>query len=67
VHRKLGYAGTENQINMNVNATTGGTFITSEYKTQFAQDQGVETFTWKKSSGTLKLYGCNVQSRALLN
>jgi hypothetical protein len=67
VHRKLGDAGDESQVNMNVNATTDGTFITTEYNTRFAQGQAIETFTWVKSGGTLKLYGYNVQSKALLN
>lgn len=67
VHRKLGDAGAENQINVNVNAATGGTFITADYNTSYTQGQAMETFTWKRSGGTLKLYAYNVQSKALLN
>ena len=67
VHRKLGDAGEGSQINMNVNATTDGTFITTDYNTRFVQGQAIETFTWIKNGTTLKLYGYNVQSKALLN
>jgi hypothetical protein len=67
VHQKLGDAGFESQINMNVNATTDGTFLTADYNTTFAHGQAIETFTWIKSGGTLKLYGYSVQSKALLN
>lgn len=67
VHRKLGDASDESQTSMNVNATTDGTFITADYNTRFVQGQAIETFTWIKSGGTLKLYGYNIQSKVLLN
>jgi hypothetical protein len=66
VHGKLGDARAYNQINMNVSASTAGTFISADYNTKFAHGDAVETFTWKKSSGTLKLYSYSVQSKALL-
>ena len=62
VHTKLGDAGTESLTNMSVNAGTDGTFVTTEYKTVFARGSAIETFTWIKKGGTLKLYGYNVQS-----
>jgi hypothetical protein len=67
VHRKLGNAEAERQVNLNVKAGTGGTFLTSQYNTQFVKGYAVETFTWRKSGSTLRLYGYNVQSNALLN
>jgi hypothetical protein len=66
VHRKLGKAVTVQQLNINVNATLGGTFLTARYTTKFEQADAVETFTWRKSGSTWKLYGYNVQSEAFL-
>jgi len=66
VHRKLGNAGAESMTNLNVNATTGGTFITANYTTTFDQDQASETFIFRKAGTTLKLYRYNVQSNAFL-
>lgn len=67
VHTKLGSANSETLGNISVNATTHGTFITTRYNTKFSTGPAVETFTWIKSGGTLKLYAYNVQSSALLN
>ncbi|MGO9648894.1 MAG: DUF4019 domain-containing protein [Terriglobales bacterium] len=66
VHRKLGNAGVESLTNINVNATTNGTFITAIYKTPFDRGQAIETFTWKKDARGVRLYGYNVQSNALV-
>lgn len=67
VHRKLGAASEANFVNINVNATTGGTFVTCTYQSAFAQGRAVETFVWKKSlSGDLKLYSYNIQSKELV-
>jgi hypothetical protein len=67
VHTKLGSVDSENLMNLGVNATANGTFLTARYNAKFANGSAVETFTWIKSAGTLKLYGYNVQSNALLN
>jgi hypothetical protein len=67
VHRKLGNAGSEKQVNLTVNAMTSGTFVVAHFTTQFDQGQAEETFTWRKSAGSLKLYGYNVNSRVFLN
>jgi hypothetical protein len=67
VHTRLGNAEVTKQVNLHVKAGTGGTFLTSQYSSQFAQGQAVETFTWRKQGGTLTLYGYSVQSKALLN
>ena len=66
-HRKLGNAQAGTQVNVRVNATTHGVFLTSKYSTQFAQGAAIETFTRRKRGNTLKLYGYNLQSAALLN
>lgn len=66
VHTKLGDAGVTNQVNMFVNAGTSGTFIVARYDTTFARGTAVETFTWTKKSGNLKLYAYHVDSNALV-
>lgn len=66
VHRKLGDANTATFRNINVNATTNGTFITTNYETSFARGSATETFTWVKQNGGLKLYGYHIQSRELV-
>src|SRR5439155_11860482 len=66
VHTKRGNAGVESLANMRVNATTVGTFVVAQYNTTFEHGSAVETFTWIKSNGALKLYGYNIQSNALI-
>ena len=66
MHRKLGNAQNSSLTNVNVNATTNGTFITTLYQTSFAAGPASETFIWLKSNGDLKLYNYNIQSKALL-
>jgi hypothetical protein len=65
VHEKLGNAGAAQKGNMNVNSSTGGTFVTVQYNTTFALGPAVETFTWIKSGNSLKLYKYDVRSNAL--
>jgi hypothetical protein len=55
VHTKLGDAGVTNQVNMFVKATTSGTSIVTRSDQTFARGTAVETFTWTKKSGNLKL------------
>lgn len=66
VHKKLGNAGTARRLGINVKATSGGTFVTSEFATQFDEGEADETFVWRKSGKDLKLYRYNVQSNAFL-
>jgi hypothetical protein len=66
VHNKLGNAGTENQVNIQVTTNTHGTFITTQYSTAFVGGAATETFTWVRGGGTLKLYGYHIQSNALI-
>jgi len=67
IHTKLGNAGAERLLNATVNAGTDGTFVTTEYDTTFAGGSAIETFTWIKKRGALKLYGYNVQSNTFLS
>jgi hypothetical protein len=67
VHTKLGDVRMESLLSIHVGASTGGgAFITTQYNTTFARGTGVETFIWVKSRGSLKLYGYNIQSNALV-
>lgn len=66
VHTKLGNVGTEKLLSITVNTTTnGGTFTVTQYQTAFARGSAIETFTWRKHNGALKLYGYNIQSNDL--
>jgi hypothetical protein len=67
VHANLGDANSEKFINMVVNAGTDGTFLRTEYHTTFVRGSAVETFTWTKKSGALKLYAYNIRSNAFLS
>lgn len=66
VHTKLGDAGAQSLENMNINAGTDGTYVTTQFSTQFARGLATETFTWIKKSGELKLYAYNIESDAFL-
>jgi hypothetical protein len=65
VHEKLGNVGAVQRGMINVNANTGGTFVTIQYNTSFALGPAQETFTWIKGANTLRLYRYSVQSNAL--
>lgn len=66
VHHRFGDAKTENFINVNVNATTSGTFIIAQYNTTFVQGSATETFSWLKQWGRLKLHGYQIQSDSFI-
>lgn len=66
VHTKLGNAIAENLGNMRVNTTIGRTFIVTQYNTSFEHGSAVETFTWRKTNGVLKLYSYDIRSDALI-
>src|SRR5580658_9925319 len=64
VHRRFGDARTENLINVNVNATTRGTFIVAQYNTTFVQGSATEG-GWPGLSRSVRRPGMfNDQSRA---
>jgi uncharacterized protein DUF4019 len=66
VHTKLGDAGSETLLNIRAKATTDATAMQTQYNTTFAKGTAVETFTWIKEHGRLRLYGYTVESKALL-
>jgi hypothetical protein len=66
VHAKLGNAVADNLTNVRVNTNTGGTFLVTQYSTEFERGSAVETFTWIKSNGAVKLYGYNINSKELV-
>jgi hypothetical protein len=61
VHAKLGLSHGFTRTNIFVNATTSGTFIRVAYDSTFEHGEAVETFTWRRQAGGLKLvrYGIN--------
>lgn len=66
VHAKLGDVSGEHLLSITVNTTTGGTFTVGQYNTTFARGSAVETFTWVRAHGALKLYGYDIRSNALV-
>jgi hypothetical protein len=66
VHKKLGNAGDEKQVNIRVDTNTRGTFTTTWYNTTFVNGTASERFTWVKSDGALELYAYHIESNALL-
>lgn len=67
VHSKLGNADSETFVNMTVNVGTDGTFLSTEYNTTFDREHVLETYTWRKKSGKLLLYGYKIRSNSFLS
>ncbi|MBV9608317.1 MAG: DUF4019 domain-containing protein [Acidobacteria bacterium] len=63
VHSKLGASRSTRRTNIFVNASTRGTFIKTTYQSVFEPGNAVETFTWTKATGSLKLVGYDIESR----
>jgi hypothetical protein len=66
VHSKLGNVTAEKLNNINVNASTSGTRITTSYTTTFTAGTADETFTWAKSGRGLKLLAYDIRSSAFV-
>lgn len=66
VHSKLGLSHGFTRTNLFVNATPGGTFIRVTYDSTFDQGGAVETFTWRKAAGGLKLVAYQVNSNVFI-
>lgn len=66
VHTKLGDAGAASQLSIRVSATTFGSSIIAQYNTTYTRGSAIETFTWVKKNGNLKLYGYDIRSNALV-
>jgi hypothetical protein len=66
IHRKLGTVKWANQTRWYVNATTGGTFVTLSYDTDFADGKGTEEFTFRVSGDKAMLYKYIINSPLLI-
>jgi len=66
VHRKLGNAGEARFVDLQINATTDGTFLAASYETKFANGPATESFTWKKNGGAWELFSYHIESMALI-
>jgi len=66
VHSKLGLSHGFSRTNVFVNATTSGTFIRVTYQSTFDQGSAVETFTWRKAAGGLKLVRYDINSNTFI-
>ncbi len=66
VHSKLGLSHGFTRTNIFVNASTSGTFIKVTYDSTFDQGGAVETFTWRKAAGHLKLVGYQINSNIFI-
>lgn len=66
VHTKLGEAGVARQLSIRVSATTFGSSIIAQYDTTYTRGSAIETFTWVKKDGNLKLHGYDIRSNALV-
>jgi hypothetical protein len=66
VHTKLGASQNSTRTNVFVNATTKGTFIKVTYSSTYEQGNAVETFTWIKANGGLKLVQYNINSNVFV-
>jgi hypothetical protein len=66
VHSKLGLSHGFTRKNIFVNASTSGTFIKVTYDSTFDQGGAVETFTWRKAAGHLKLVAYQINSNIFI-
>ncbi len=67
LHAKLGDADAATLVSLKVDIGFGDSLLVCEYNTTFAAGSAVETFTWKKTGGTLRLSGYTVVSNAILS
>lgn len=66
VHTTLGDAGAEKLINIRTDMATIGSLVSADYETTFTRGAAVETFSWTRESGTLKLNRYSIQSNTLI-
>ena len=66
LHAKLGDHIKSSMTNINLNANTNGTSLTTVYSSMFNNGDATETLIWIKKNGSLRLYRYNVNSDALL-
>jgi hypothetical protein len=67
IHRKLGDVKESKQVGVNVNAGTGGTFVTVTMQTTFAKGAGTEEFVYRKrGEKDLTLVRYNIASQDMM-
>lgn len=66
VHRKLGNVKNATLSNWRVNATTGGTFVSLAYNTEFTEGRGVEEFVFLVNGERASLINYNINSPLLI-
>ena len=66
IHRKLGNVKNATLSNWRVNATTGGTFVSLAYDTEFTEGRGVEQFDFLVSGERASLINYNINSPLLI-
>lgn len=63
---KLGEAGASSQSGFHVNYNNGVGYVTLNYKTEFKNGPGDETFVFRKNGAEMQVVSYNVDSKALL-
>jgi hypothetical protein len=66
IHRKLGNVKNAALSNWRVNATTGGTFVSLAYDTEFTEGRGMERFDFLVSGERASLINYNINSPLLI-
>jgi len=67
VHRKLGGVKDSQQVSLNVNTGTGGTFVTVIMQTTFEKGTGTEEFVYRRGEGNaLALVRYDIQSQDMM-
>lgn len=66
IHRKLGNVKNATLSNWRVNATTGGTFVSLAYDTEFTEGRGMEQFDFLVSGERASLINYNINSPLLI-
>jgi hypothetical protein len=66
IHRKLGNVKNAAQSSWRVNATTGGTFVSLVYDTEFTEGRGVERFDFLVGGERATLINYNINSPLLI-
>jgi hypothetical protein len=66
VHGKLGKVVKSEQVGINVNYNTGGTFTTTTMQTQFEHGTGQEVFVFKSTDHAPELVGYHINSNDLM-
>ena len=66
VHKKLGQVAQTQQMGVNVNYNTAGTYITVTMHTRFQHGTGDETFVFRSKDNDVRLVGYHVASNDMM-